>query len=209
MKKLYFFLTIIFVVLVVVAMQVQQFSTTKNTGPGNSTKVSEEQTKPLSPARKVLIVYFSRSGNTREIANLIHKSIGGDIVEIQTVEPYPGNYDAVTKQAKQELESGYKPALKTKIENIQSYDVVFIGYPIWWGTIPRPVVTFLSEYDLAGKTIVPFATHEGSGLGQSVGDITKLCPQSTVKDGLAVRGGNVRNARNEVASWLGKIGMVE
>jgi len=105
------------------------------------------------------VVYFSRSGNTREIANQIHERVGGDIFEIQPEEPYPSNYDAVVKQAKQELESGYKPKLKAKIENIESYDVIFVGSPIWWGTIPAPVVTFLSEYDLSGKTIVPFCTH--------------------------------------------------
>jgi flavodoxin len=158
---------------------------------------------------KKVAVYFSHSGNTREIANQIHKSVGGDIFEIQSVKPYPSNYDAVVKQAKQELESGYKPALKTKIENIESYDVVFMGYPNWWGTIPRPVVTFLSEYDLSGKTIVPFCTHGGSRLGRSVTDISKLCPKSTVLDGLVVRGNNVKTAQNEVSEWLRKIKMMQ
>jgi flavodoxin len=115
--------------------------------------------------KKILVAYFSHSGNTREIANQIHKSADGDIFEIQSVNPYPHDYDAVVEQAKQELKSGHKPALKTKMENIKSYDLGFIGYPIWWGTFPAPVKTFLSEYDFSGKTIVPFCTHEGSGLG--------------------------------------------
>ena len=85
--------------------------------------------------KKVLIIYYSRSGNTREIANQIHQMVGGDILELQTVEPYPDEYDAVTKQAKEELNSGFKPALKTKIEKIGSYDVIFVGSPIWWGTM--------------------------------------------------------------------------
>ena len=97
----------------------------------------------LMGSKKVLVPYFSHSGNTREIANQIHKSVGGDTFEIQAVKLYPDDYDACVKQAKQELDSGYKPALKRKIENIESYDVVFIGYPIWWGTIPAPVRTFL------------------------------------------------------------------
>jgi flavodoxin len=152
--------------------------------------------------RKILVVYFSHSGDTREIANQIQKSMEGDIFEVKAVKPYPNDYDAVVKQARQELESGYKPALKTKIENIKSYDLVFIGYPNWCNTFPAPVKTFLSEYDLSGKTIVPFCTHEGSGLGRSAMDIAKLCPKSTVLDGVAIRGGDVKTAQNNVSEWL-------
>jgi flavodoxin len=154
---------------------------------------------------KVLIIYYSRSGNTREIANQIHERVGGDIIELQTVEPYPDEYDAVTKQAKQELNSGYKPALKTKVESVGSYDVIFVGSPNWWGTIAAPVKTFLSEYDLSGKTIVPFITHGGSGLGRSVTDISKLCPKSSVLDGLAVWGRDAKTAQNQVSEWVRKI----
>jgi flavodoxin len=92
---------------------------------------------------RILAAYLSRSGNTREIANQIHKSVGGDIFEIQALQPYPHDYDTVVRQARQELDSGYKPALKTTIENIKSYDLVFVGYPNWWGMIPAPVRTFL------------------------------------------------------------------
>jgi flavodoxin len=157
----------------------------------------------------VLIIYYSRSGNTREIANQIHDRVGGDIIELQTVEPYPDEYDAVTKQAKQELNSGYKPALKTKIENIGSYDVIFVGSPIWWGTIAAPVKTFLSEYDLSGKTIVPFITHAGSGLGRSVTDIATLCPNSTILDGLAVWGRDAKTAQNDVSAWVRRLRVKE
>jgi flavodoxin len=164
----------------------------------------------ISVNKKILVAYFSYSGNTRVIANQIHKSIvGGSIFEIVTVGPYPNNYDGVVKQAKQEQESGYKPTLKTKVENIESYNVVFIGYPNWWGTIPMSVATFLSGYDFSGKTIIPFCTHEGSRLGRSVTDIIKLCPQSIILDGLAVRGRDVKSAQNEVSKWLRKIGMTE
>jgi flavodoxin len=155
--------------------------------------------------KKILVAYFSYSGNTREIADQIHKSVGGDIFEIQAVKPYPGDYDAVVKQAKQELEPSYKPALKTKIENIKSYDLVFIGYPNWCKTVPAPVRTFLSEYDFSGKTIAPFCTHEGSGLGRSATDISKFCPKSTLLDGIAIRGGDVKTAQNKLSEWLQKI----
>ncbi len=168
MKKIYVLLSIIAVFLVLIGVQTQLFSANPKTSPSIMENANEKQEQSLSPARKILVVYFSYSGNTREIANQIHESVGGDIFEIQTVDPYPSNYDAVVKQAKQEKEWGYKPALKTKIENIESYDVIFIGSPIWWGTIPQPVVTFLSEYNLSGKTIVPFCTHAGSGQAQSL-----------------------------------------
>jgi flavodoxin len=155
-----------------------------------------------------LIAYFSHSGNTRVIAHQIHENIGGDIFEIVPVDPYPRDYDAVVEQARKELDKDYRPRLKTKVENMGSYNVVFVGSPNWWGTIPRPVATFLSEYDFSRKTIVPFCTHEGSRLGRTVTDITKLCPQSTVLDGLAVRGSDVKSAQDKVSGWLQEIGMI-
>jgi len=158
---------------------------------------------------KTLVAYFSRTGNTREIANQIHEKFGGDIFKIQTVNPYPSNYNECVEQAKQELEKGYRPELKTMVKNIESYDVVFIGYPIWWGTMPMAVATFLSEYDLSGKTIVPFCTHEGSGLGRSDKDITKLCPKSTILDGIAVWGRDAKTAQNEVSERLRELEMIE
>ncbi|WP_229395352.1 flavodoxin [Methanosarcina sp. DH1] len=170
---------------------------------------SENHTQMDSASKKILVAYFSHTGNTRVIANQIHEKVGGDIFEIVTVNPYPTDYDAVVDQAKQEQEDNYRPQLKTKVENMDSYDVVFIGYPNWWGTMPMSVFTFLEEYDFSGKTIIPFCTHEGSGLGRSVEDITELCPQSTILDGLAIRGSSVETAQDDVSEWLRKIGMAE
>jgi flavodoxin len=161
----------------------------------------------MATTKKILVAYFSHSGNTREIADQIHNKAGGDIFEIQGEKPYPQDYDAVVKQARQELDSGLKPALKTKVENIESYDLVFIGYPNWCGTVPAPVKTFLSEYDFSGKTIAPFCTHEGSGLGRSATDIGKLCPKSTLQEGTAIRGRDVKTAQNKVSDWLKKLGI--
>jgi flavodoxin len=157
---------------------------------------------------KKLTAYFSHSGNTREIASYIHKSTGGDIFEIRSVEPYPVNYDAVVKKAKQEQEMGHKPALKAGVGDIGAYDVIFVGYPNWWGTIPMPVVTFLSGLDLSGKSIVPFCTHEGSRFGRSTIDIAKLCPRSKVLEGIEVRGSNAGKAQEDITAWLRKIGMM-
>ena len=151
---------------------------------------------------KILVVYFSHSGNTREIATQIHKYVGGDLFEIVPVDPYPVDYDAVVAKAKGELSSGYRPALKARLEQVDSYDVVFVGYPNWWGTVPPPVWTFLSEHDVSAKTVVPFCTHEGSRLGRSATDIAKLCPRSTILEALAIRGGEVKHAQGKVAEWL-------
>ena len=165
--------------------------------------------RPASEAGKTLVAYFSWSGNTREIANQIHKVVGGDLFEIVSVDKYPSDYDETVEQARKELDAGYRPELVSELKNIGSYALVFVGYPNWWGTVPRPVVSFLSKCDTPGRTIAPFCTHEGSRLGRSVEDIAKLCPQSAVLEGLAVRGGDVGNAQNRVSEWLRRIGMTE
>ena len=170
---------------------------------------NEEKAPTLSGTRKVLVAYFSHSGNTREIANQIQGSLGGDIFRIEAVKPYPDDYDAVVERAGQELHSGYRPALKARIEDIRSYDLVFVGYPNWWGTIPAPVRVFLTEDDLSGKIIAPFCTHEGSGLGRSVADIARLCPKSALLDGLAIRGSTAKTAQGKVSEWLRQVGILE
>jgi flavodoxin len=118
-------------------------------------------------AGHVLVAYFSRSGNTRRIANLIQRQVGGTLYEIQPEEPYPDSYHAAVDQAKVEIQAGYKPALRSRLDDTESYDTVFVGSPNWWDTIAPPVATFLSENDLSGKTIVPFCTHGGGGLGRA------------------------------------------
>lgn len=171
---------------------------------------------------KALVAYFSRKGNnivsgrivkltvgnTEVAAEMIKELTRSDIFHIEALHTYPEDYTETTEVAQQELRADARPHLKGHVEGMDSYELVFIGYPNWWGTMPRPVCTFLEEYDFSGKTIAPFCTHEGSGLGRSEKDIAKLCPQSTILDGLAVRGGDVRNARNEVSGWLRKINVI-
>ena len=153
-------------------------------------------------AGQVLVVYFSRSGNTRGIANLIHQQVGGTLHEIQPEESYPDSYNATVDQAKREIKAGYKPALRSTLDNIESYDTVFVGSPNWWSTIAPPVATFLSEYDLSGKTIVPFCTHGGGGLGRIGRDIARLCAQSTVLSSFEIYGSGGGNALARVSAWL-------
>lgn len=156
---------------------------------------------------KTLIVYYSRTGNTATIAKYIQDSVGADMLALETVTPYPEEYRATTEQAKRELQSGYMPPLKTAIPDMAAYARVFVGSPNWWGTIAPPVMTFLSECDMSGKILIPFITHEGSGLARSGADIKKLCPTATLVAGLAIRGGKVKAAQPEVAAWLSKLGL--
>ena len=170
---------------------------------------------------KCLIAYFSRPGNnyvngtivdlpvgnTEVAAKMIREMTGGDLFHIEPVNAYPGDYSETTEVAKEELRTSARPKLIRELENFSSYDVIFLGYPNWWGTMPMPVYTFLEEYNFSGKTIVPFCTHEGSGLGRSVADIRKTCPKSTVMEGLAIRGGEVKNAREILSGWLRETGV--
>ena len=162
--------------------------------------------------RKVLIAYYSRTGTTREVAGQIAQSVGGDLFELKTAHSYPKEYRATTNQAKREQEADFRPQLTAEVQNADSYDIVFIGYPNWWGTLPMAFFSFLERYRFAGKTIVPFCTHEGSGLGRGVSDIRSLCPNATILEGIALRGGGIDkvqsdSARREVTLWLKKIGM--
>ena len=172
--------------------------------------------------KRVLIAYFSRPGNnyvngkivnlsvgnTEVLANLIIEITKGDIFRIETVNPYPFDYKETTDVAGKELREKARPKLSGRVQKINLYNIFLLGYPNWWGTIPRPVAAFLSEYDFAGKTIAPFCTNEGSGLGRSIAEIKELCPKSIILEGLAIRGSNVKNATNEVLNWLREIKVV-
>jgi flavodoxin len=174
---------------------------------------------------RILTVYFSRvgtsrsfagvdavssaslpSGNTIVIANMIHEAVGGDMFQIVTVTPYPAAYRDTTDLALKEQQDKARPRLATHVKKMGDYDVIFLGYPDWWGTLPMPLFTFLTEYDFSGKTIIPFCTHEGSGLGSSERDIARLCPNAKLLDGLAVRGSSVDGAQKTVQNWLAGLG---
>jgi flavodoxin len=157
--------------------------------------------------KKVLVVYYSKSGNTGEIAKHIQKETNADIFEIETVTPYPDDYNTATKQAKEEISRGYKPPIKNKVSNISEYDIIFVGSPNWWSTIAPPVSTFLSEHDLSEKTVVPFCTHGGSGISKCASDTAKLAPNSTVLEAAAFSGYRAKDAQKEVADWIKKIGV--
>ena len=159
--------------------------------------------------RNILVAYYSHSANTHKLAKLIHQKIGGNLCKILPEVPYPVFYNAVVEQARKEIQAGYRPALKTKIEHMEAYDTVFIGSPNWCSTIAPPVAAFLEENDLSGKTVVPFCTHGGGGFARIESDIAKLCSNATVLPGLAIYGSGGGNAESQVSAWLQKIGFAE
>jgi len=170
---------------------------------------------------KILIAYFSRKGsnygngsvtnlakgNTEIAAETIRKLTGGESFRIDTVKEYPAEYKKTTQVAQVELRQGARPELRSQVEDMSVYDVVFLGYPNWWGTMPMAVCTFLEGYDFGGKTILPFCTNEGSGMGHSEGDIKKLCPRAIVLKGLAIRGTAVKGAERDIADWIAASGV--
>lgn len=165
---------------------------------------------------KSLIAYFSRKGsnyvdgsivnltigNAEVIANEIQEFTGSDMFEIKTVKSYPKDYTKTTNVAQEELRKNARPELTEIVDDMDSYDVIYLGYPNWWGTMPMAVFTFLESYDFSGKTIIPYCTHEGSGIGNSERDIKKLCTNAKVMPGLAIRGSNVKSAVGTIKSWL-------
>ena len=157
--------------------------------------------------KKMLVAYYSWSGNTRRLANMIKDASGADLLEILPEKPYPDVYRQTVNIAKKEVDSAYKPPIKTKISNLSDYDLIFVGSPNWWGTISSPIRTFLSENDFSGKKLAPFITHEGSRLGRAVEDIKQLCPKSEILPALPIRGGSVNRAGEEVKTWLQKLGI--
>lgn len=158
-------------------------------------------------SNKVLVLFFSHSGNTRSLAEMIHEQVGGDLIEIKTTLPYPQDYDTVVDQAKREQQQNFRPQLATHIDNLSTFSTIFIGYPNWWGTMPMALFTFFESHNLSGKKLIPFCTHEGSSLGRSMADIQKLAPKATILEGLAIRGRSVRDrsTRTDIADWLAKL----
>ena len=157
-----------------------------------------------------MVAYFSWSGNTREAAQYIAKKTGADEFEIIREKTYPTEYNACTEDAKAEKEAGERPAIKGKVENMAQYDVVFVCVPVWWYTAPMPVYTFLEQYDLSGKTVIPFCTAY-SGPSSTLRDIVSATPKSDHRDGICVvtkeQGGKDMDKKHgKIDKWLTEIG---
>lgn len=165
---------------------------------------------------KSLIVYFSRAGenfknggyefltvgNTKIVADKIKNIKGYDIFELEMANPYSDKYNRCVREAKADLQSNARPELVALPENMEEYDTIILCYPSFCNTMPMPVWTFLEAFDFTGKTIKPLCTHEGSGMGASVEDITKLCPGAVIEKGLAIRGSDVEEADDIIKEWV-------
>ena len=155
---------------------------------------------------KILVIYFSETGNTQKLAKLISDKVGGDFVRIETEKVYPEDYDELVDDAKKEKDNNDRPKLKELNINLENYDTIFVGYPIWWYQMPMAMYTFFDTYDFANKTIIPFNTHEGSGSSGTYEDIQKLEPKAKVLKGLPIRGGDMTSDQsNKVDNWLKKL----
>lgn len=142
------------------------------------------------------------SGNTEFIAKEIQKNLGGDLFAIKTVQKYPGEHQELLDFAYEELDKDARPELSGQIDNFESYDVVLVGYPNWNADLPMPLYTFFENYDFAGKTIIPFVTHGGSGFSDTVNTIKELEPDAEViREGLSISRNDVANAQEDVKEW--------
>lgn len=209
MKNLFFLATLLMVCFSSGCAKSQNFSKENN------------DTQKLSADKKVLIVYLSRTNNTKAIAEIIHKNVNGTLIALELEKPYPTDYTTTVEQVARENETGYLPPLKIKIDSIEKYDVVFVGFPTWGMKLPPPMKTFLKQYDLSGKIIVPFNTNAGYGIGSSFQTIKELCPNSKMLEGFVIEGGKEKEgkllviqgqkrneAETEVKKWLKKIDML-
>lgn len=174
----------------------------RNAVAGSGSVAGSEMNTTGSSDGNILIAYFSWGGNTRGIAEEIQRQTGADLFEIQLVEPYSTDYNTVLDQAQRDQNEQARPELSTHVENMEQNDTIILGYPNWWASIPMPIASFLEEYDFSGKTILPFCSHGGGGLGQSQTAIAKLVPDANLAEGLAINYSGGSDMPDDVSAWL-------
>ena len=152
--------------------------------------------------KNILVAFYSHSGNTEHIANMIAQLTEATLYKIDPMEKYPTDYNAVVSQAKKEIQAGYLPHLMNPLNDLKAFDIIFVGTPNWWSTIAPPVATFLTENKLAGKQVIPFCTHGGGGLSKIKKEIEKLCPNSKVLSSFDIYGSGGTSAKQKLADWL-------
>lgn len=223
MKKIISLFMVLTMVLSLAACSTNQ-SPSESTPEESSSQTNESTPTPSNTNGKNLVVYFSMPdnvddstvvidgetlGNTQYMAYVIQETVGADIFRIEPETPYPTDHDELVDLASEEQSNNARPAIKDTIENFDTYENIFVGFPIWWYDLPMPVWSFLEEYDLSGKTIIPFFTHNGSSSGaSSISTVAELCPDSTVltDDYFTYSGNNVDEAESAVDEWLTELG---
>jgi flavodoxin len=164
-----------------------------------------ETVRATAEPGKILVAYYSYSGNTRFAAERIQKATGGELFEIKPVIAYPADYNACVEQAKKEINAGTKPELAEKVKDFNQYEVIFVGTPNWWSTMAPPVLSFLSSYDFSGKVIIPFVTHGGGGMARCEKDMQKACPKASFGKGGAFSGGSIKSSEAALAKWVNEV----
>jgi flavodoxin len=154
---------------------------------------------------RILVAYFTRTGNTRVIADKVRLALGADVLAIEPAAPYPEDYEATVRQAKRDSDSGHRPPLAATVPIIRAYETVFLGFPIWGETIPPVIRSFLTQHDLAGKTLVPFLTHGGYGQGDSMAVVRQLAPRARILDPLVMEAAQERRTIAQVTNWLSRV----
>ena len=177
----------------------------------NRDPVDNEPEKSVAGESSILVAYFTWSGNSRQLANWVARYTGGELFRIVPENAYPDTYGEATKQAKEELKNGTRPALSTHIDEqiMAEYDTVFLGFPVWWYELPMSVVAFLEEYDFSGKTVIPFFTHGGtSDGGTSLTTLQSLLPHSVVKteNAISIANGKIEKSENDIREWITNLG---
>jgi flavodoxin len=157
------------------------------------------------PVGKTLVAYFSRSGNTRVIAGQIHRARGADLFEIEPAKAYPEDYFETVEQARQERDNGYEPPLKTQVAGMADFRTLFLGFPIWGETAPSVIRSFLSMYDLSGKTVIPFITHGGYGPGSNLSILRSHAPRARLVEGFSMQAPQERQTIARVTDWLSEL----
>lgn len=176
-----------------------------NAAPGSgSVSGTGAQYNGDSEGGKILIAYFSWGGNTEGVAEEIQRQTGADLFEITLVNPYSSDYNTVLDEAQRDQNIQARPELANHVENMAQYDIIMLGYPNWWASIPMPIASFLEEYDFSGKTILPFCSHGGGRFGQSLTAIAKLAPNAAMGEALSVHYSGGSELSSDIAEWLEK-----
>lgn len=223
MKKIISLFMVLTMVLSLAACSTNQ-SPSESTPEESSSQTNESTPTPSNTNGKNLVVYFSMPdnvddstvvidgetlGNTQYMAYVIQETVGADIFRIEPETPYPTDHDELVDLASEEQSNNARPAIKDTIENFDTYENIFVGYPNWWGDMPMILYTFFDTYDLSGKTVALFCTSGGSGLSGTVNEVKSLEPNATVTQGLHIGSGSSSNPDNGVSEWLNALGLAK